>query len=399
MDAGLIIVIIICVVYTAGIPCFGPTPQAARLEGSKAYSKDFMSKYNIPTARYGNFTSFEDAKAYLDKVDYRVVLKASGLALGKGVLMPETKEEALKGLEEIMVSKAFGSAGEEVVIEEYLEGQELSILAFCDGYTVLPMPGAQDHKRIGEGDTGLNTGGMGTYSPAPVATPEIQARLVKEVLQPTLDGMRKEGNPFVGMLFTGFMISPSDKINVLEYNVRFGDPETQSLLALMDDNCDFAEILLACVERRLDCATLKMKDQAAVTVVVASGGYPGSYAKGVPITISSAPAGVTIFHAGTAVKDGQLVTAGGRVLGVTAVANTLREAVDLAYKGVETVKFDKMVFRKDIAHRQVVIASILIFSTAVLLTFELVHLQSLLGCQSADKRSDLCVCWCVHRCR
>lgn len=235
----------------AGIPCFGPTPEAARLEGSKAYAKDFMAKYNIPTARYANFTSYEEAKAHLEKVDYRVVLKASGLALGKGVLIPETKEEALQGLEEIMVSKAFGSAGEEIVIEEFLEGQELSVLAFCDGYTVLPLPGAQDHKRIGEGDTGLNTGGMGTYSPAPVATPEIQARIVKEVLQPTLDGMRKEGNPFVGMLFTGFMITPSGKIDVLEYNVRFGDPETQSLLALMDDSCDFAEILMVS-DRTLD---------------------------------------------------------------------------------------------------------------------------------------------------
>lgn len=244
--------------FVAGIPCFGPTPEAARLEGSKAYAKDFMAKYNIPTARYANFTSYEEAKAHLEKVDYRVVLKASGLALGKGVLIPETKEEALQGLEEIMVSKAFGSAGEEIVIEEFLEGQELSVLAFCDGYTVLPLPGAQDHKRIGEGDTGLNTGGMGTYSPAPVATPEIQARIVNEVLQPTLDGMRKEGNPFVGMLFTGFMITPSGKIDVLEYNVRFGDPETQSLLALMDDSCDFAEILMVSDELWL-CDTTILK--------------------------------------------------------------------------------------------------------------------------------------------
>ena len=229
----------------AGIPCFGPTPEAAQLEGSKAYSKDFMARYNIPTARYANFTSYEDAQRHLESVEYRVVLKASGLALGKGVLIPESKEEALAGLEQIMVRKAFGAAGEEVVIEEFLEGQELSVLAFCDGYTVLPLPGAQDHKRIGEGDTGVNTGGMGTYSPAPVATPDLQARLVKEVLQPTLDGMRKDGNPFVGMLFTGFMIShDSTKVNVLEYNVRFGDPETQSLLALMDEECDLAEIMM-----------------------------------------------------------------------------------------------------------------------------------------------------------
>lgn len=211
-----------------------------------------MAKYNIPTARYANFTSYEDAKAHLESVDYKkVVLKASGLALGKGVLLPETKEEALEGLKEIMVSKAFGKAGEEIVIEEFIQGQEISILAFCDGYTVLPLPGAQDHKRIGEGDIGLNTGGMGTYSPAPVATPEIQERIMKEVLQPTLDGMRKEGNPFVGMLFTGFMISTTGKIDVLEYNVRFGDPETQSLLALMDEECDFAEILMVSSSQNL----------------------------------------------------------------------------------------------------------------------------------------------------
>lgn len=203
-----------------------------------------MAKYNIPTARYANFTSYEKAKAHLESVDYKVVLKASGLALGKGVLLPETKEEALEGLKEIMVSKTFGSAGEEVVIEEFIQGQELSVLAFCDGYTILPLPAAQDHKRIGEGDIGVNTGGMGTYSPSPISTSEIQNRIMKQVLQPTLDGMRKEGNPFVGLLFTGFMISNTGKIDVLEYNVRFGDPETQSLLALMDDECDLAEILM-----------------------------------------------------------------------------------------------------------------------------------------------------------
>jgi len=336
----------------AGIPCFGPTPEAARLEGSKAYAKDFMARHAIPTAKYATFTSYDEAKAYVKAADHRVVLKASGLALGKGVLIPENKEEALAGLKEIMLDKAFGDAGDEVVIEEFLEGQELSILAFCDGYTVLPLPGAQDHKRANEGDTGPNTGGMGTYSPAPVATQELQQRIVKEALEPTLAGMRKEGFPFVGMLFTGFMIDASGKFDVLEYNVRFGDPETQSLLALMATDCDLAEIMLACIERRLDCATLSMKDEAAVTVVLASGGYPGSYKKGVPISLpSSPPKDVLYFHAGTAEKDGQLVTAGGRVLGVTATAKTLKEAVDLAYKGVEAVSWDGMMYRKDIAHR------------------------------------------------
>lgn len=228
----------------AGIPCFGPSPEAARLEGSKAYSKDFMARYNIPTARYATFTSFDEAKNHVESVDYQVVLKASGLALGKGVLLPTTKEEAIQGLREIMVTKAFGDAGSEVVIEEFLQGQELSVLAFCDGYTALPLPAAQDHKRIGENDTGPNTGGMGTYSPSPIATPELQKRIMDQVLVPTLQGMRKEGTPFVGMLFTGFMVSPSGKLDVLEYNVRFGDPETQSLLALMHNDSDLAEIMM-----------------------------------------------------------------------------------------------------------------------------------------------------------
>jgi phosphoribosylamine--glycine ligase/phosphoribosylformylglycinamidine cyclo-ligase len=229
----------------AGIPCFGPTPEAAQLEGSKAFAKDFMARYNIPTARYANFTDYSSARAYIESIDYRVVLKASGLALGKGVLLPESKEEALAGLEEIMVTKAFGEAGAEVVIEEFLQGQELSVLAFCDGYTALCLPGAQDHKRALDGDKGANTGGMGTYAPAPVATPELQKRIVDEVLNPTLAGMRKDGTPFVGMLFTGFMISEDGKkLDVLEYNVRFGDPETQSLLALLDDECDFADIIM-----------------------------------------------------------------------------------------------------------------------------------------------------------
>ena len=203
-----------------------------------------MARYNIPTARYATFTSFDEARRHVESVDYKVVLKASGLALGKGVLIPSNKQEAVQGLKEIMVDRLFGSAGEEVVIEEFLEGQELSVLALCDGYTALPLPAAQDHKRIGEGDTGPNTGGMGTYAPAPIATKELQQRIMTEVLQPTLDGMRKDGTPFVGLLFTGFMVSSSGKLDVLEYNVRFGDPETQSLLALMEDDCDLAEIML-----------------------------------------------------------------------------------------------------------------------------------------------------------
>ena len=250
-----------------------------------------MTRYSIPTARYATFTSYTSAVEYVEAIDYPVVVKASGLALGKGVLLPKTKQETLQGLQDMMVDKAFGSAGEQVVIEEFLQGQELSVLAFCDGYTVFPFPGAQDHKQIGEGDTGLNTGGMGTYSPAPISTPDIQAQILTKVLQPTLDGMRREGTPFVGILFTGLMISPEGDISTLEYNVRFGDPETQSLLALMRPECDLAEIMMACIERRLDCAEITLKEEYAVTVVLASKGYPGTYAKGKSIAISEPPEG------------------------------------------------------------------------------------------------------------
>jgi phosphoribosylamine--glycine ligase/phosphoribosylformylglycinamidine cyclo-ligase len=335
-----------------GIPVFGPSPAAALLEGSKALSKDFMQRHNIPTAAFRNFTleQYEQAVAYINSVTTKVVIKASGLAAGKGVLMPETKEEALDALKSVMVDKEFGSAGDEVVIEECLEGPEISVLAFSDGYTVVPMPAAQDHKRIGEGDTGLNTGGMGAYAPAPVATPEIMQRVVKEALQPTIRGMRQEGFPFVGMLFTGFMLTASGP-KVLEYNVRFGDPETQALMLLLDDKTDLAEVMLACTEHRLDSVQLGYKDAFAVSVVCASEGYPGSYPKGVPMTFGSVPADAQVFHAGTKTVDGQTVTDGGRVLAVAAVAPTLRAAVDLAYEGVATVDFKGKTIRRDIAHR------------------------------------------------
>lgn len=228
-----------------GIPCFGPSVEAAAMEGSKTFSKSFMDRHQIPTAQYRNCSDFESAKKYLDSVDHKVVIKASGLAAGKGVIIPETKEEALQALEEIMVKKEFGSAGDEVVIEEFLTGQELSILAFCDGYTILPLPAAQDHKRIGEGDTGPNTGGMGAYSPAPIYTPALRKTIMEKVLQPSLDGMRKDRIPFVGLLFVGLMINEKgDDVKVLEYNVRFGDPETQTVLGLLDPSTDLAEVIL-----------------------------------------------------------------------------------------------------------------------------------------------------------
>ncbi|WVQ73495.1 phosphoribosylamine-glycine ligase [Cryptococcus sp. DSM 104548] len=339
----------------AGIAVFGPSPAAAMLEGSKSLSKEFMARHNVPTAAFRSFLSneYSEAAAYINSNPFpsgRAVIKASGLAGGKGVLIPETNEEALAALKSVMVDREFGDAGDEVVVEEYLTGPEISILAFCDGYTIVPMPAAQDHKRIGEGDTGLNTGGMGAYAPAPIATKEIMDRCVQEALAPTIKGMREEGYPFVGMLFTGFMIT-ADGPKVLEYNVRFGDPETEALMLLLDDETDLAEVMTACVERRLDSVKLDYKPGFAISVILASGGYPGSYPKGIPIDLGSRPQGVEVFHAGTKLQNTTALTDGGRVLAVSAYAPTLRAAVDLAYSGVDQIAFEGKTYRRDIAYR------------------------------------------------
>ncbi|KAL5639313.1 hypothetical protein ACGC1H_006728 [Rhizoctonia solani] len=335
-----------------GIPVFGPSQKAAQMEGSKAFSKDFMRRHNIPTAVYRTFKSsqFDKALKYAKTCGFKVVLKASGLAAGKGVLLPQTDVEIEAGLREIMLDQAFGSAGDEVVIEECLTGPELSVLAFSDGYTVVPLPAAQDHKRIGEGDTGPNTGGMGAYAPAPVATPDVMSLIMRETLQPTIDGMRNDGFPFVGMLFTGFMLTHSGP-KVLEYNVRFGDPETEALMLLLSDDTDLAEVLLACAEHRLDSVKISTRSGVAVSVILASQGYPGSYPKGKVITTGSIPESTVIFHAGTSTKNSQVVTSGGRVIAVTAYGATLREALDKAYKGVDAVNYEGKTFRRDIAHR------------------------------------------------
>ncbi|KAJ2895911.1 hypothetical protein MKZ38_006029 [Zalerion maritima] len=333
----------------AGIACFGPSIDGARLEGSKTFSKDFMRRHNIPTAAYENFSDYSKASAYLDSVGHDVVIKATGLAAGKGVLIPTTKEEAQAGLKSIMLDKDFGDAGSEVVIEEYLEGDELSILTFSDGYTFLSLPPAQDHKRIFDGDQGPNTGGMGCYSPTNIATKELIARIEKEVLAPTFAGMRKEKVPFRGCLFTGLMITV-DGPKTLEYNVRFGDPECQTLLPLLES--DLAEIMLACVDGYLDTVDLKVSSKFSTTVVLASGGYPGSYPKNVPMMVQSPPDNITIFHAGTKLVDGELLTSGGRVIAANAIADGgLEAAVAKAYEGVKLIQFDKMFYRKDIAHR------------------------------------------------
>ncbi len=327
------------------------------MEGSKTFAKAFMDKYNIPTAAFQSFdaSQVDECLAYIQKLGgaQQVVLKASGLAAGKGVLLPESDQEAQEGVQDILVKKVFGDAGSSLLIEQRLVGPELSVLAFSDGYTVTALPGCQDHKRIGEGDTGPNTGGMGAYTPAPEGlVDDLPARIRNEVLVPTIDGMRNEGFPFVGMLFVGLMLT-ADGPKVLEYNVRFGDPETEAVLELLDESkSSLADIVLACVERRLDSVKPVVRNQHAVSIVLASQGYPGKYPTGVPITIGAVPQNVTVYHAGTKLDaSGQLVTAGGRVIAVSAFGNTLQEAVELAYQGVDAVHFEGKTFRRDIAHR------------------------------------------------
>ncbi|PVU92520.1 hypothetical protein BB561_003761 [Smittium simulii] len=335
-----------------GVPCFGPSTVAASLEGSKAFSKDFMRKHNIPTAEYKNFTDYNKAKAYLESIDHKVVVKASGLAAGKGVYIPNNKQEALDSLKELMVDRVFGDSGAEVVIEEFLEGEEISVLAISDGYTVVQLPAAQDHKRAYNNDEGPNTGGMGAYAPAPVATKELLAEIQNSVIKPTIDGMRKDGFPFVGCLFTGFMLTPNGP-KVLEYNVRFGDPETEAVLSLLSESSDFFEICLAACESRLDSVSIDFVDGYAATVIMASGGYPGNYEKNKQIIFnSSVIPGVTIYHAGTSKLENDIVvTNGGRVLAVTGVSKTLEKAIETAYSGVKTVEFDGGFCRDDIGHR------------------------------------------------
>ncbi|KAK4138227.1 phosphoribosylamine--glycine ligase [Trichocladium antarcticum] len=335
----------------AGIPVFGPSKEAARMEGSKTFSKDFMKRHNIPTAAYENFSDYGKASEYLKTVKHNVVIKATGLAAGKGVIIPQSHEEALQGLKDIMLDKAFGDAGDAVVIEDFLEGDELSILSFCDGTTIKSLPPAQDHKRVGEGDTGLNTGGMGCYAPTKLATPALIARMEREILQPTIDGMRKDGFPFRGCLFTGIMVAPDGTPKVLEYNVRFGDPETQTMLPLLES--DLAKIMYACAGPvpYLEDIQFKISPKFSATVVVAAPGYPESYPKNIPMQVGQPPQDITVFHAGTKLAGDSLVSSGGRVIAANAVGDSLRAAVDKAYEGVKLINFDGMYYRKDIAHR------------------------------------------------
>jgi phosphoribosylamine--glycine ligase len=332
-----------------GIKVFGPSQMAARIESSKVFSKDFMQRHGIPTARYATFNWLPEASAYLEKVDYPVVIKASGLAAGKGVVLPENTEEAKANLSAMLSGNMFGEAGSEVVIEERLSGPEVTLLGFSDGKTVKAMVPSQDHKRALDGDQGLNTGGMGAYAPVPACPVEIVDELVKSVLQPAVDGLREEGIPFIGVLYGGFMLT-QEGARVIEFNCRFGDPETETILPLLES--DLLEIALACADGRLEEVEVQWKKGAAACVVVASGGYPGSYATGLPISgLDRDAADCFVFHAGTKAVDGRVVTAGGRVLCVTGWGKDLRSALGIAYSRIESIRFESMQYRKDIGWR------------------------------------------------
>ncbi len=331
-----------------GLRVFGPRKNAAILEGSKAFSKDLMKKYDIPTAAYENFNDAEAALKYLETANMPIVLKADGLALGKGVLICNTREEAIAGVKEIMTDKKFGDAGNKMVIEEFMTGREVSVLSFVDGKTIKIMTSAQDHKRAKDGDQGLNTGGMGTFSPSPFYTKEVDEFCKKYIYQKTVDAMREEGREFKGIIFFGLMLTKNGP-RVLEYNARFGDPETQVVLPRMKN--DIVEVFEACIDGTLDKIDLQFEDNAAVCVCLASDGYPVSYEKGFEIKGLDSfkdKDSYFCFHAGTALKDGKIVTNGGRVLGITAVGADLKEARKNAYEATKWVDFDNKYMRNDI---------------------------------------------------
>lgn len=336
----------------AGLAVFGPSRAAAQMEGSKAFSKAFMQRHAIPTAQAATFDDFDEATRYLRSFDGAPVIKASGLAAGKGVILPNTRSEAAAVLQTMLLEGQFGEAGKTVLIEEKLEGPELSVLAFCDGQTARLMPAAQDHKRLMDDDLGPNTGGMGAFAPSPLATPDLLAEVETTIVRPTLAGLAAEGMPYVGVLYVGLMLTGQGP-KVLEYNCRFGDPETQVLLPLLES--DLVEVMLACVEGRLAEQEIAWRAEAAVTVVMAARGYPGEYEVGVPIThLDAAEAvGCLVFQAGTKWKDARLLTNGGRVLAVTALAATLAAAVRKAYAGVSPIHFNGAQYRKDIGQQWV----------------------------------------------
>ena len=335
------------------LPIFGPTKAAAQLEGSKSFTKDFLARHNIPTGSYGNFTEIPTAVAYIKQQGAPIVVKADGLAAGKGVILAQTEEEAIAAVEDMLAGNAFGDAGSRVVIEEFLFGEEASFIVMVDGETVLPMASSQDHKARDNGDLGPNTGGMGAYSPAPVVTPEIHDRIMNEVIMPTVKGMNAEGNRYRGFLYAGVMVAPDGTPKVLEYNCRFGDPETQPIMMRL--RSDLVAMCLAAVKGELDSVEADWDPRASLGVVLAAGGYPASYNKGDVISGYDAelPEHQKVFHAGTTQKDGNIVTNGGRVLCAVSLGNTVAEAQAGAYEVVKQISWDKVYFRTDIGHRAV----------------------------------------------
>ena len=336
----------------AGLRCFGPSKGAAQLEGSKAFTKDFLARHDIPTADYANFTEIDPAIAYIKEKGAPIVVKADGLAAGKGVIVAMTEDEAISAVKDMLAGNAFGDAGHRVVIEEFLQGEEASYIVIVDGENILPMATSQDHKAAYDGDKGPNTGGMGAYSPAPVVTPEIDRRIMQEVIEPTVKGMAAEGTPYTGFLYAGLMITADGTPRVIEYNCRFGDPETQPIMMRLKS--DLVALCNAALDKKLDQASIEWDPRPALGVVLAAGGYPGDYTKGDVISgIPAATADSKVFHAGSSEKDGQIITNGGRVLCVVALGNSVSEAQAKAYKSVEQISWKGMSFRKDIGHRAI----------------------------------------------
>jgi phosphoribosylamine--glycine ligase len=333
--------------------CFGPGKGAAQLEGSKAFTKDFLARHDIPTAAYANFTELEPALAYLREHGAPIVVKADGLAAGKGVIVAETLQQAEEAVTDMLSGNAFGEAGCRVVIEEFLEGEEASFIVMVDGSNVLPMATSQDHKRIGEGDTGPNTGGMGAYSPAPVVTPEVDQRIMEQVILPTVRGMAAEGNDYTGFLYAGLMITADGQPKVIEYNCRFGDPETQPIMVRLQS--DLVELCELALEGTLDSASADWDARCAIGVVLAAGGYPGSYGKGFPIAGLDAiqPDDIKVFHAGTKVDGDRVVTSGGRVLCVTALGDNIASAQQACYRAADKISWEGMTLRRDIGWRAI----------------------------------------------
>ena len=336
-----------------GLPCFGPTAGAAQLEGSKAFTKDFLARHQIPTAEYQNFTDVEPALAYLREKGAPIVIKADGLAAGKGVIVAMTLDEAEAAVRDMLAGNAFGEAGSRVVIEEFLDGEEASFIVMVDGEHVLPMATSQDHKRVGDGDTGPNTGGMGAYSPAPVVTSDVHQRVMDQVIWPTVRGMAAEGNVYTGFLYAGLMIDEAGNPKVIEFNCRFGDPETQPIMLRLQSS--LVELIEAANAGTLDKVDAKWDPRCSLGVVLAAGGYPADYAKG--DVIQGLDAAVSdngkVFHAGTALKDGQVTTSGGRVLCATALGNSVREAQQGAYRLAEQISWNGCFYRKDIGYRAI----------------------------------------------